>query len=65
MHNAKKYADENCKECHGEGEVTIGEFDDVENVPCVCASTNRSEYEAEMRSDELVNDVKGITQSND
>lgn len=49
--NNKKWADENCKECKGTGEVTIGEFDDVENIPCVCASTNRAEYEAEMQGD--------------
>lgn len=46
----KRFADEECKSCNGEGVVMLA---DGEEIACVCAMTNIGEYEGEMYEGEM------------
>jgi len=53
IERARKFADENCSECNGEGwTYDVVAPDDRREVYCICAQTNMAEYEAEMREEE-------------
>jgi hypothetical protein len=47
----KLYLEAECEECHGEGWITVGKFDEQETVECLCRKEARAQEKADSQEE--------------